>query len=692
MKRFRLMLRFALVCFEAALISACGSVLAAAQNLCQFNSAQGKIQHVIYIQFDNVHLRRDNPNIPSDLEQMPHLLNFIRHNGTMDANHHTPLISHTANDILTSLTGVYSDRHGIAVANSYPVFRPDGSTALPSSFFYWTDLVSDENSSTQDNTFGMLAADGHNAPAPWVPFTRAGCDVGAYSTANIVIERTPFDVVKIFGAGSTEANDANQFSDFAGIAVHCAQGSSVCANSNTKAVADLLPQEPGGYNGYEALFGALYVNKVLQLRDIDGNPITGFNGFSPTASETLGAIASMQEAGIPVTISYIADAHDNHVTDTAFGPGQAGYVAQLQSYDQAFAKFFARLKTDGIDEHNTLFIITADEGDHFAGGPPTPANCDGVHVPCTYSNIGELDVNLPGLLAAETGNTTPFSIHFDMAPSVNITGNPARTSATTRQLERDFATLTELNPITNQTDTLTSALADPVELGLLHMITADPARTPSFIMFADPDYFFLTFGSASAVEDPGFAWNHGGIQPEIVGTWLGLVGPGVRHGDDGGGSAVQFSDHTDIRPTILALVGLQDDYIHDGRVLFEALNPSALPQSLTAHRDTLLQLARVYKQINAPVGPLGLGSLKVSTAALASNSDNDEVYTRLEGTIAAWQQQRDAIAHQMRALLEDAAFGGNPISEQQAKRLISQGQHLLNQVASCAEEPSACGE
>ena len=26
------------------------------------------IQHIVYIQFDNVHLRRDNPNVPSDLE------------------------------------------------------------------------------------------------------------------------------------------------------------------------------------------------------------------------------------------------------------------------------------------------------------------------------------------------------------------------------------------------------------------------------------------------------------------------------------------------------------------------------------------------------------------------------------------------------------------------------------------------
>jgi hypothetical protein len=33
----------------------------------------------------------------------------------------------------------------------------------------------------------------------------------AFSTANIVLERTPFDVVKVFGAGSKQANDPNQF-------------------------------------------------------------------------------------------------------------------------------------------------------------------------------------------------------------------------------------------------------------------------------------------------------------------------------------------------------------------------------------------------------------------------------------------------------------------------------------------------
>ena len=45
---------------------------------CQLNSARGNIQHVIYVQFDNTHFLRDTPNVPSDLEQMPHLLNFIR--------------------------------------------------------------------------------------------------------------------------------------------------------------------------------------------------------------------------------------------------------------------------------------------------------------------------------------------------------------------------------------------------------------------------------------------------------------------------------------------------------------------------------------------------------------------------------------------------------------------------------------
>jgi hypothetical protein len=54
---------------------------------------------------------------------MPNLLNFITNNGTLLSNHHTPLISHTATDILTSLTGVYGNRSRTATATSR---RPAG--------------------------------------------------------------------------------------------------------------------------------------------------------------------------------------------------------------------------------------------------------------------------------------------------------------------------------------------------------------------------------------------------------------------------------------------------------------------------------------------------------------------------------------------------------------------------------------
>src|SRR5512142_2562796 len=55
---------------------------------CQPNSPKGNIQHVVAITFDNVHFTRDLPNVPSGLEQMPHLLNFITSNGVLFTNHH----------------------------------------------------------------------------------------------------------------------------------------------------------------------------------------------------------------------------------------------------------------------------------------------------------------------------------------------------------------------------------------------------------------------------------------------------------------------------------------------------------------------------------------------------------------------------------------------------------------------------
>lgn len=672
--------------------------VAQASGGCQLNSAGGNIKHVIYVQFDNTHFTRDNPNVPSDLEQMPHLLNFIENNGVLLSNQHTPLIAHTATDILTSLTGVYGDQHGVPVSNSFRYFNPNGTSNLGVSFAYWTDPIYDPTTSTPtDTTYNMLTASGTNAPAPWVPYTRAGCNVGAVATANMELENIATDIPTVFGANSPQAaevksNPNQATADFVGLAVHCAQGNALCSSANN-GKPDLLPDEPGGYTGYSALYGNKYVAPQISpngpVKDLFGNVITdpfsgdigfpGFGGISP--AQSLSYVAAMQEHGVPITYAYISDAHDNHVTGTAFGPGQAGYVAQLKSYDQAFQRFFERLENDGINKSNTLFVFTADEGDHFVGGPSSPANCDGVTIPCTYSQIGEVDGNLSGLLATEQGVTTPFKVHSDSAPVIYVTGNPSSSATVTRTLEQALGKLTAHNVITGNTDKLTSYLADPVELNLLHMITADPARTPTLTMFANPNYFLFNAGTSCSTPctslDSGFAWNHGDVSPDVNTTWLGMVGPGVLHL---GVDHAVWSDHTDTRTTMLVLLGLKDDYQHEGRALFEVLANWAVPESLLDHRNVLTELAQAFKQINAPVGALGLSTLRISTRALESSSPGDATYTRLENKLTSITTLRNSIASQMLNLLEGAEFHNMNINVHQANGLIEQAQQLLEQV------------
>lgn len=94
------------------------SAIAPASALAACNLGNG-VQHVVVLQFDNVHSERDNPNVPSDLEQMPALRNFLTSNGTLLTNDHTILISHTVNGIVSTETGLYPDRNGVTVGNSY---------------------------------------------------------------------------------------------------------------------------------------------------------------------------------------------------------------------------------------------------------------------------------------------------------------------------------------------------------------------------------------------------------------------------------------------------------------------------------------------------------------------------------------------------------------------------------------------
>jgi hypothetical protein len=57
---------------------------------------------------------------------MPNLLNFFENNGTFLSNDHTPLIAHTADDILTTYSGLYGDRQVMPISNSYQAYNTDG--------------------------------------------------------------------------------------------------------------------------------------------------------------------------------------------------------------------------------------------------------------------------------------------------------------------------------------------------------------------------------------------------------------------------------------------------------------------------------------------------------------------------------------------------------------------------------------
>ena len=764
------------------------------------------IKHVVQLTFDNVHFFRDNPNVPSDLEMMPNLLNFFENNGTFLSNNHTPLIAHTAIDILTTLTGLYGDRQGMpGMNNAYRTFNPDGTTDPASSFAYWTDPVFDTAgtpttghdtnpsmvfSPTPPATTNPAPQPNTITPAPWVPYTRAGCDAGYVGTANVELENTAVDIPKVFGPNSPEAQqlaadpdipfkDA-EVADYIGVAVHCAQGSGFCANAqgvkfgqttpSPTASPDLLPNEPGGYNGFQGLFGHRYVapqigagkanvmhngfqvtNAAGNLVDLNGNQLNGaflsnhpgFPGFgSINASQTLAYLADMQEAGVPITSGYIADIHGNeHIpalsgtngpcngAPAALGPGSPCYVAQAQYYNQAFGTFFQRLAADGINSSNTLFVLSSDEGDHVVGAnvgraiQPTPSNCDGAtvsgdtvtpDVACTYPaqpngtlSFGELSGNLTGLLATEKNNTTPFTAVSDSAPGFYVTGEPGPNDAAVRTLERDTSGLTAANPYTGTTQPITNYLADPTEMAILHMVNADPARTPTFTMFAKPDYFLSTSTSpctpaaTCVTQNPGFAYDHGDYAAEIDTNYFGIAGPGVKHlgldgsaanagpssaGPDSGqitvpdsGTTGTWADETDIRPTMMYLLGLKDDYEHDGRVITQVLtSPNAALSG-----PGVATLGDCYKQLNSSVGVFGTSTLQVATQAIESNSPGDHQYRATDAVLGGLDIARDRLAGVIKTDLEAAAFQNAPVKGASrltaaCNALIGAAQHLAS--------------
>jgi hypothetical protein len=97
------------------------------------------VQHVVEITFDNVHILPRQPERPVGPRAHAAPQGLHREQRAMLSNNHTPLIAHTAEDSLAIYTGLYGDRHGMPISNSYRTYNADGTTNGAGSFVYWTD-------------------------------------------------------------------------------------------------------------------------------------------------------------------------------------------------------------------------------------------------------------------------------------------------------------------------------------------------------------------------------------------------------------------------------------------------------------------------------------------------------------------------------------------------------------------------
>jgi arylsulfatase A-like enzyme len=159
-----------------------------------------------------------------------------------------------------------------------------------------------------------------------------------------------------------------------------------------------------------------------------------------------------------------------------------------------------------------------------------------------------------------------------------------------------------------------------------------------------------------------------------------MVGPGVqqlgRHDE-------AFTDHADVRPTVMALLGLKDDYVHEGRVIAEWLREQALPQGIRSARENFVELATVFKQLNAPKGELGRASLVWANRSVTSN---DQVYGRYLGQIADITEDRDELAGQIKTVLDNAAFHNQPVNEGTEDGLGHRARALIDRVQDLADD------
>ena len=302
------------------------------------------------------------------------------------------LISHTATGILTSLTGVYPDRMGQPVSNSFRLLHADGHEPHRRR----RSPTGPRRSSTRP---GSPRPDDHARDDQRERQDRPG-PVGAVHPCRLRRRRgrDREHVLENTGDRHPDRSSAPARPRQRGRGRRRTRDAGVrrlrrhrrplrarrrrCARPPTTAGPTCCPTSRAATPASTALFGAKYVDPVIKPSGPHDRPERQRH---PGRERPRRLPRLRRHGGDGVAVLGRADAggrHPRHVRlhlgrarrprhagniHFAYGPGEAGYVQQLQDYDMAFAEVLRPPRGRRHQQGNTLFVFTVDEGDHFVG-------------------------------------------------------------------------------------------------------------------------------------------------------------------------------------------------------------------------------------------------------------------------------------------------------------------------------------
>jgi hypothetical protein len=115
----------------------------------------------------------------------------------------------------------------------------------------------------------------------------------------------------------------------------------------------------------------------------------------------------------------------------------------------------------------------------------------------------------------------------------------------------------------------------------------------------------------------------------------------------------------------------------------------ALPSGIRQRRENFVELAEIYKQLNAPLGELGRASLVYANRSITGT---DKVYARYLDKIGDITEERNRLADEIKAVLNAAAFHNDAVDEDSEDDLGRRARKLIDRVKELAERERHDGE